>query len=208
LGWPWGSLGVALGWLCTPQYMALGWPWGGLGVALVSHWVALCSPLSDFSFQLSAFQLLPNRGFGVPCPPSHESRITSGFRWLCPGFLHSAFCLLPSLLGGFGWFSVTSRVKEQIGAGRQIGPGKQIHPVASRQIRAVLHDQVAAQPAIQRWSGEPGGISQPERPPGAFGKLRFPTRTGRFAVSVCLRPVRCAGRDGRRVSQCALRRAG
>jgi hypothetical protein len=137
--------------------MALGWPWGGLGVALVSHWVALCSPLSDFSFQLSAFQLLPNRGFGVPCPPSHESRITSGFRWLCPGFLHSAFCLLPSLLGGFGWFSVTSRVKEQIGAGRQIGQGKQIHPVASRQIRAVLHDQVAAQPAIQRWSGEPGG---------------------------------------------------
>jgi hypothetical protein len=27
--------------------------------------VALCSPLSDFSFQLSAFQLLPNCGFGV-----------------------------------------------------------------------------------------------------------------------------------------------
>ena len=29
----------------------------------MSHWVALCSPLSDFSFQLSAFQLLPNCGF-------------------------------------------------------------------------------------------------------------------------------------------------
>ena len=52
----------------------------------MSHWVALCSPLSDFSFQLSAFQLLPNCGFGVACPPSHESRITSGLGWLCPAF--------------------------------------------------------------------------------------------------------------------------
>ena len=30
----------------------------------MSHWVALRNPLSDFSFQLSAFQLLPNCGFG------------------------------------------------------------------------------------------------------------------------------------------------
>ena len=56
--------------------MALGWPW-----------VALCSPLSDFSFQLSAFQLLPNCGFKVACPPSHESRITNHLRlWVAlPG---------------------------------------------------------------------------------------------------------------------------
>ena len=33
-------------------------------MALVSHWVALRNPLSGFSFQLSAFQLLPNCGFG------------------------------------------------------------------------------------------------------------------------------------------------
>jgi len=33
-------------------------------VALVSHWVALRNPLSGFSFQLSAFQLLPKGGFG------------------------------------------------------------------------------------------------------------------------------------------------
>ena len=37
----------------------------GLGVALGSPWVVLCSPLSDLSFQLSAFQLLPNCGLGV-----------------------------------------------------------------------------------------------------------------------------------------------
>src|ERR1035437_3045934 len=49
----------------------------GLGVALGWPWVALCSPLSDFSFQLSAFQLLPNCGLGLACPPSHESRITN-----------------------------------------------------------------------------------------------------------------------------------
>src|ERR1035437_9112516 len=59
----------------------------GLGVAFGWLWVALCSPLSDFSFQLSAFQLLPNCGFGVACPPSHESRITNHLRlWVAvPG---------------------------------------------------------------------------------------------------------------------------
>ena len=41
---------------------------------------------------------------------------------------------------------VTSRVKEQIQAGEQIGQGKQIHPIAARQIGAVLHHEVAAQP--------------------------------------------------------------
>ena len=73
--WLWCSLGVALVQPWGGFRVALGWPWGGfvvpiswlstsLGVALMSHWVALCSPLSDFSFQLSAFQLLPNCGFG------------------------------------------------------------------------------------------------------------------------------------------------
>jgi hypothetical protein len=46
------------------------------------------------------------------------------------------------------------------------------------------------------------------RPPGAFGEFHSPTRTGRLALSVCLRASRRAGRDGRRVSQGALRRAG
>ena len=46
-------------------------------------------------------------------------------------------------------FSVTGRVKEQIRAGWQVGQGKQIHQVAVRQISAVLHDEVAAQHAIQ-----------------------------------------------------------
>src|ERR1035437_9598827 len=56
----------------------------GLGVALGWPWVALCSPLSDFSFQLSAFQLLPKGGFDVALmclarPVTHHaSRITSG----------------------------------------------------------------------------------------------------------------------------------
>ena len=47
------------------------------------------------------------------------------------------------------WFAVTGRVKEQIRAGRQIGQGKQIYPVGARQIGAVLHDEVAAQHALQ-----------------------------------------------------------
>ena len=46
-------------------------------------------------------------------------------------------------------FSVTSRVKEQIRAGRQIGQEKQIYPVGARQIGAVLHEVVVAQRAIQ-----------------------------------------------------------
>jgi hypothetical protein len=135
LGWPWGSLGVALGWpwgglgvaLYSTVYgfrVALGWPWGSLGWLCAAlfpisafsfqHFsfcpiVALCSPLSDFSFQLSAFQLLPKGGFdvalmclarpvthhasritsGLPAQSritNHESRITSGFSWLCPAF--------------------------------------------------------------------------------------------------------------------------
>jgi hypothetical protein len=49
----------------------------------MSHWVALRSLLSGFSFQLSAFQLLPKCGFEVAL---------GGFaRSFC--ILHSSFCL-------------------------------------------------------------------------------------------------------------------
>ena len=37
------------------------------------------------------------------------------------------------------WLADSGRIKEQIGAGRQIGQGKQIHPVGARQIGVVLH---------------------------------------------------------------------
>src|ERR1035437_6620398 len=73
----------------------------GLGVALVSHWVALLNPLSDFSFQLSAFQLLPNCGFEwlwLAFPAQKSSRFRAihsgrppdcGFHSLCT--MHSDF---------------------------------------------------------------------------------------------------------------------
>jgi len=47
------------------------------------------------------------------------------------------------------WLADSARIQEQIRAGRQIGQGKQIHPVGARQIGAVLHDEVAAQHAVQ-----------------------------------------------------------
>src|ERR1035437_6410673 len=53
----------------------------GLGVALGWLGVALCSPLSDFSFQLSAFQLLPKGGSGWLARPFYI--LNSAF------FLHS-----------------------------------------------------------------------------------------------------------------------
>src|SRR5664279_3825388 len=49
----------ALGWLWGAYAVPINRPWGGLGVAL-------CSPPSGFSFQLSAFQLLPKGGFVQP----------------------------------------------------------------------------------------------------------------------------------------------
>jgi hypothetical protein len=54
LGEPWGGFRVAIGCLSTRFDVALRW-----------LRVALRSSLSGFSFQLSAFQLLPECGFGV-----------------------------------------------------------------------------------------------------------------------------------------------
>ena len=39
---PWGGLGVALGWLCTPESMPSIWPCGGLVVALGGFARACC----------------------------------------------------------------------------------------------------------------------------------------------------------------------
>jgi hypothetical protein len=72
--------------------MALGWPWGGLGVALGGFvQPSFRFQLSDFSFQLSAFQLLPDCGLGVALggfaqPP---------FWFQLSAFSFSAFQLLP-----------------------------------------------------------------------------------------------------------------
>src|ERR1039457_3117527 len=55
LGWPWGSLGVALGCLCTPESMPSIWPWGGLGVALGG----LSVQGSGFNVQGSMLDVLP-----------------------------------------------------------------------------------------------------------------------------------------------------
>ena len=52
----------------------------------MSHWVALCSPLSDFSFQHFSFCPIVALGWLARPVTNHESRITSGFGWLCPAF--------------------------------------------------------------------------------------------------------------------------
>jgi prepilin-type processing-associated H-X9-DG protein len=55
--------------------MALGWLWGSLGVAL-------CSPLSDFSFQHFSFCPIVALVWLARPVTNHESRITSGFSWV------------------------------------------------------------------------------------------------------------------------------
>jgi hypothetical protein len=63
--------------------------------------VALCSPLSDFSFQLSAFQLLPKGGLGVALggfaqPP---------FWFQLSAFQHFSFCQSVALCSPLSDFS-------------------------------------------------------------------------------------------------------
>src|ERR1035437_4129015 len=92
----WGSLGVALGWLWGSLGVALGWPWGAYAVPINMPWGGLGVALGGFAqppfwFQLSAFQhfsfcpIVALEWLARPVT-NHESRITSGFGWLCPAF--------------------------------------------------------------------------------------------------------------------------
>ena len=85
LGWPWGGLGVALGGFAQPPF------WFQLSVFSISAFakVWLCAALfliSAFSFQHFSFCPIVALGWLARPVTNHESRITSGFRWLCPAF--------------------------------------------------------------------------------------------------------------------------
>ena len=126
--------------------------WCSLGVALGWPWVALCSPLSDFSFQLSAFsisafQLLPKCGFVQPSFRFQLSAFSisafsiSAFAkvWLCAAlflisafsFQHFSFCPIVALasFSGSEKFKVrSSRFKVR---GSRFGPQPTCHPCDS-----------------------------------------------------------------------------
>jgi hypothetical protein len=122
---PWGSLGVALECLCGAYQQALGWPW-----------VALCSPLSDFSFcptvALDGLARLRDIGcwmFDVGCSMS------SGF-----SFQLSAFQLLPNRMPS----AVSSDESLQDNAGLVSRGGQDLPGADSRAPRGRTHRRAAS----------------------------------------------------------------
>jgi hypothetical protein len=95
LGWPWWSLGVALRWLCTPQYMACRWLWGGFKVALGGF--AMLFKARSSRFEVHHEHLEYN---SPSAPPSRRSWGALDKPWTCPATLeppHDPVCDQPSL---------------------------------------------------------------------------------------------------------------